>query len=60
MYEIIIVSGDDDINELVCKIKEPLDKSKTFLIEIYGQNGATDPGRLAKNNEYQATTNSDR
>jgi hypothetical protein len=43
MYEIIIVSGDDDINELVCKIKEPLDKSKTFLMEIYGQNGATPP-----------------
>ena len=36
MYGIIIVSGDDDINELICKVKEPLDKSKTFLMEING------------------------
>ena len=36
MYGIIIVSGYDDINELICKVKKSLDKSKTFLMEING------------------------
>ena len=43
MHGIIIVSGDNNINELACKVKDPLNKSKTFLMEIYGQNRATAP-----------------
>ena len=51
MCGIIIVSGDDDINELICKVKEPLDKSKNVLKEINGQcvNGPLD--------EWLKTTN---
>ena len=44
MHGIIIVSGDNNINELACKVKDPLNKSKTFLMEINVQwvNGLLD------------------
>ena len=33
----IIISGKNVINELVCKIEGPLDQSQTFMMEAKGQ-----------------------
>ena len=40
----IIISGKNVINELVCKIEGPLDQSQTFMMEVQGQrfNGPLD------------------
>ena len=55
MHGIIIVSGDDNINELAFKVKEPLNKSKTFLMEVNVQwvNGLLDDWLKTTNNRQQ-------
>ena len=37
VYGMIIISGKNVINELVCKIEGPLDQSQTFMMEVQGQ-----------------------
>ena len=37
MYEMIIITGKNVINKLVCKIEGPLDQSQTFMMEVQFQ-----------------------